>query len=68
MSLRGQRSVPWSPADAPSHTKSASTPALRQQWAAVANEVRERLLKEGYSEEAADAQAIRRANGVVRRV
>ena len=59
--------MPWSPADAPKHTKSASTPQLRRQWAAVANETRERLLKEGYSEEAADAQAIRRANGVVRR-
>ena len=49
--------MPWSPGDAPKHTKKASTPAKKKQWAAVADA----SLSRGQSEGA----AIRQANAVV---
>lgn len=51
--------MPWTAADAPQHTKQATTEALRRLWAKVANEALER----GES----DASAIRQANAVVAR-
>ncbi len=50
--------MPWTPKDAPAHTKKANTPAKRKQWAEVADSV---LAKTGD-----DAQAIRAANSVVK--
>lgn len=60
--------MPWTPSDGPSrHTKKASTPAKRQQWASTANNVRSRAMKGGASEEDADAKAVRIANAAVKR-
>lgn len=60
--------MPWSPSDGPArHTKKASTPAKRRQWSDVANSVRSRAMKNGASEEEADAKAVRTANGVVKK-
>lgn len=49
--------MPWSSADAKKHTKKASTPAKKKQWASVADSA----LKGGSSE----GSAIRQANSVV---
>jgi hypothetical protein len=51
--------LPWSPTDAPRHTKAASTPALQRLWAKVANEQLE--------ESGDEARAIRVANATVKR-
>jgi hypothetical protein len=51
--------MPWTPNDAERHTHKATTPALQELWAKVANEALERLGDEG--------QAIREANAVVAR-
>lgn len=51
--------MPWSPSEATEHTSKADTPALRELWAKVANDQRERG--------ANDASAIRQANAVVER-
>jgi hypothetical protein len=51
--------MPWEAEDAPAHTRKASTAALRQLWAKVANDRRGRG--------ATDAEAIRQANAVVAR-
>jgi len=50
--------MPWSPADAPSHTKAADTPALQRLWAKVANEQLQKTGDEG--------RAIRIANAAVK--
>lgn len=50
--------MPWTPKDAPKHTKKAQTPKTKRQWAHVANSALER----GYSE----GRAIAQANGVVK--
>ena len=50
--------MPWSPADALSHTSQADTPAKARLWAAVANRVREAT--------GDDVTAIRKANAAVR--
>lgn len=50
--------MPWSPAEAPRHTKAADTPAKRRLWARVAN----RALGDGHSE----GSAIRIANAALR--
>lgn len=49
--------MPWTPRDAYSHTKKASTPALQQRWASIANNA----LQSGKD----DAAAIRIANAAI---
>lgn len=51
--------MPWTPKDALKHTKKANTPALQDQWAAVANNVLARTGDE--------AKAIRQANATIDR-
>jgi hypothetical protein len=51
--------MPWTPTDAERHTHKATTPALKELWARVANESLERTADEG--------RAIREANAVVAR-
>ena len=51
--------MPWTSNDAQRHTHKATTPALQELWAKVANEALQRLGDE--------AQAIREANAVVAR-
>lgn len=51
--------MPWSPQDAPRHSKAANTPKLRELWARVANE----RLDAGDG----DAIAIKEANAAVNR-
>jgi len=51
--------MPWSPNDAERHTHKATTSALKELWAKVANESLERTGDEG--------RAIREANAVVAR-
>lgn len=51
--------MPWTPEDAERHTHKATTPALQQLWARVANETLERTGDE--------ARAVREANAVVAR-
>jgi uncharacterized protein YdaT len=51
--------MPWSPKDATRHTKKASTPKKKRQFAKVANEVLDRTGDEG--------RAIRTANAAVGR-
>jgi hypothetical protein len=51
--------MPWTPSDAERHTHKATTPALQQLWARVANDALERTGDEG--------RAIREANAVVAR-
>jgi hypothetical protein len=56
---RGALLMPWTPNDAPSHTKRATTEAARRLWAEVANQVLERTGDEG--------RAVREANAVIAR-
>ena len=51
--------MPWTPDDAPSHTKKATTERIKRQWAEIANQVLEQTGDEG--------RAIREANAVVAR-
>lgn len=51
--------MPWTPKDAYSHNKKASTPAAQAQWAAVANQV--------LSDTGDEARAIREANAAISR-
>jgi hypothetical protein len=51
--------MPWTPNDAARHTRKATTPALQELWAKVANEALARTGDEG--------RAIREANAVVAR-
>jgi hypothetical protein len=51
--------MPWTQNDAERHTRKATTPALKELWAKVANESLERTGDEG--------RAIREANAVVGR-
>ena len=51
--------MPWTPGDAPSHTKKAATEEARRLWAEIANQVLERTGDEG--------RAIREANAVIAR-
>jgi hypothetical protein len=51
--------MPWTSVDAERHTHKATTPALQELWATVANETLERTGDE--------ARAIREANAVVAR-
>lgn len=51
--------MPWSPQDAPRHTKKAATPKKQQQWRDVANSVLAKTGNEG--------RAVREANAVVKR-
>jgi hypothetical protein len=55
----GGNAMPWTPEDAPRHTKKAASERLRQLWAEVANKVLEETGDEG--------RAIRQANAVVAR-
>lgn len=49
--------MPWTPDDAPRHTKKADTPKLRRLWSEIANQVLDATGDEG--------RAIREANAVV---
>jgi hypothetical protein len=51
--------MPWTDNDAEKHTRKATTPALKQLWAKVANESLDRTGDEG--------RAIREANAVIAR-
>ncbi|HWE72135.1 MAG TPA: hypothetical protein VG328_03180 [Stellaceae bacterium] len=51
--------MPWTPDDAESHTRKASTRALQELWAKIANETLARTGDEG--------RAIREANAVIAR-
>jgi hypothetical protein len=51
--------MPWNPGDAERHTHKATTRALKELWAKVANEYLERTGDEG--------RAIREANAVIAR-
>jgi hypothetical protein len=51
--------MPWTDADAERHTHLADTPAKQKKWAAIANA--------DLAEHGDDAQAIRTANGVLKR-
>jgi hypothetical protein len=51
--------MPWSPNDAEKHTHKATTRALKELWAKIANERLERTGDEG--------RAIREANAVIAR-
>src|SRR5215468_418859 len=55
----GGSSMPWTPNDAERHTHKATTSALKELWAKVANESLERTGNEG--------RAIREANAVIAR-
>jgi hypothetical protein len=51
--------MPWTAGDAERHTHKATTPALQELWAKIANETLERTGDE--------ARAIREANAVIAR-
>ena len=51
--------MPWNLADAFAHTKKATTPAAKRQWAAVANNV--------LAKTKSDATAVKVANGAVKK-
>jgi hypothetical protein len=51
--------VPWTPDDATSHTKKATTEKAKRQWAEIANQVLAQTGDEG--------RAIREANAVIAR-
>jgi hypothetical protein len=53
------RAMPWTHNDAETHTHKATTPALKELWAKVANESLDRTGDEG--------RAIREANAVIAR-
>jgi hypothetical protein len=55
----GASSMPWTPDDAERHTHKATTSALKELWAKIANEALQRTGDEG--------RAIREANAVVAR-
>ena len=57
--LREPSQMPWTSNEAERHTRKATTPALKELWAKVANESLERTGDEG--------RAIREANAVVAR-
>ena len=52
--------MPWSAADAKSHTKKATTPKAKKVWAKVADDVLAKTGNEG--------RAVREANAVANRV
>jgi uncharacterized protein YdaT len=47
--------MPWTAKDADSHTKKATTPALKRQWAKVANSMLKEHGDEGKAVKAANA-------------
>jgi uncharacterized protein YdaT len=51
--------MPWTPDDAPSHTKKAASEKQKRRWAEIANKVLEETGNEG--------RAIREANAVIAR-
>jgi hypothetical protein len=51
--------MPWTPRDAISHTKKATTETAKRHWAEIANQVLEKTGDEG--------RAIREANAVIAR-
>jgi uncharacterized protein YdaT len=51
--------MPWTPDDAPSHTKKANTAKTRRLWAEIANKV--------LAETGDEGRAIREANAVIAR-
>jgi hypothetical protein len=57
--IRKDRTMPWTDNDADKHTHKATTPALKELWAKVANESLGRTGDEG--------RAIREANAVIAR-
>lgn len=59
--------MPWSPEDASRKTHKAKSQVAKRQWAHVANGTRARELARGVPEDQADADAVRSANGVVKK-
>jgi len=57
--------MPFAPSDANKHTKKATTDKLRRQWAAIANSVRDKCIKNGGDAGECDASAIQQANGAI---
>lgn len=55
--------MPWSPKDAPGHTKKAKSPAARKQWAATADAVLKKSGDEGKAVRIANAAVAKRARG-----
>lgn len=55
--------MPWAPDDAERHTHKATTWALKELWAQVANECLERTGDEGRAIREANAVVARRAEG-----
>ena len=51
--------MPWTPDDAPSHTKKAASVKAKRLWADVANKILEETADEG--------RAVREANAVIAR-
>lgn len=58
--------MPWIAADAESHFEGLSD-SQREEWAEVANAVREKLLSQGKSEREADAEAVKAANAAMKK-
>ena len=56
--------MPWTAADAASHTKKADTPAKQKKWAAVANDALARCLDDDGDQATCEAAAIKQANAV----
>jgi uncharacterized protein YdaT len=52
--------MPWTPDDAPSHSKKAGTPKAQRLWAEIANKV--------LAETGDEGRAIREANAVIARI
>lgn len=57
--------MPWTSADAKSHTSKANTPKLQHQWSDVANSAREKCISDGGDSKTCDQKAIMMANGVI---
>lgn len=51
--------MPWTPANAHAHNKGANTPKRKRQWSDIANSL--------YAKGVPEGQAIREANGVLKR-
>jgi hypothetical protein len=59
--------MPWTPRDAKKHNKTAKTPKLQKQWAAVANSVLAQQLAKGKKQAEAEGLAIASANAAIAR-
>jgi len=57
--IEGVSAMPWTPDDAPSHTKKATSPKAKRLWTEIANKV--------LAETGDEGRAIREANAVIAR-